>query len=258
MHEVKPDSELLIIPRVYLTDFQAAPDQAEREHGARCSRKTNKFVVDIEFIDVFSDRESPIDDDHRLKSWFRGIPGIEYYAHVDLGSKEDHLGLALGHQNGIVTIIDLAEDWAPEDHGGEIFFEDVRTRLRVLRDERGFNIRNVGYDSWQSFDTIQLMNQIYGFDCSLISTDRDMKVATQWLWAVNLGLLDIYDVPRYRKEAKDLILINGKKVDHPKKGSDGAKGSKDIFDAVASVTWQCRQNPTVQLTEKNVITVGSK
>lgn len=252
---LKPDSELWVVPVEYLDDFKGNPDMSEREHGARCSRKLSKFVKEPDLIDIYSDREAPTDENNILKPWFIGIPEIIYYVHIDLGKSDDCLGFCMGHQEGVKTVIDLAEDWPPEKHGGDIFFEDVRTRLRVLRDVRGFNISLVTYDSWQSYDSIQLLDKIYGFDCKLFSVDRDLKAATQWLWAVNMGLLDIYDVPKYRREAKDLILIGGKKVDHPKRASDGSKGSKDIWDAVAAVTYHCRMDSPGYLSGEDVVIV---
>ena len=91
---------------------------------------------------------------------------------------------------------------------------------------RGFFIRSVSFDGYQSVDSIQqLINK--GYDAKMISCDRDMKAYDTFKDFVNTSRFDSCRHDFFLLECARLEQKDGKKVDHP------PNGSKDLADAVA-------------------------
>jgi len=59
--------------------------------------------------------------------------------------------------------------------GNEIDFGDVRSFIAKLKTERGFNIKMVGTDSWQSYDFRAIMGKM-GFQVALLQIEGDHSV----------------------------------------------------------------------------------
>jgi hypothetical protein len=186
-----------------------------------------------------------------LKPWFRGIPGVNYYIHIDLGISNDRAGFALTHRAGTRTVevrrqldsgvilfepvrlplvvADLWFSWlAPP--GGEVSLEGIREFLFELHLNRYCHLAKVTYDKFQSADSIQiLVNR--GIIAELLSVDRNTE-AYDTLKEVTYGeRLQAYYSEVGINELQRLNIVTGNKVDHP------LTGSKDEADALAGAVF---------------------
>lgn len=186
-------------------------------------------------------------------------PHVPRQIHVDVALTNDSLGICMGHPAGekivkrigpdgllytiqqTIIYIDFMIALVPE---GEIDLESVRLFIMCLRDSLGFIIGNVSYDGFQSRESIQLLIK-NGFDCSLLSVDRNIEPYSILRSSVLEARVDFYQYEPFLKELVNLELDNKKgKVDHPEVFPDGTKGSKDVADAVAAVVFKCSKADT--------------
>lgn len=202
---------------------------------------------------------------------FYGDPEYTYHFHADLALGKgggDAAGFAFAYNAGVDQQLLVANQRRPEKAilieiplaiamraaaGGEIEFAHIRRLIYWLRDVRGFRFRKSSYDGWQSIDSIQTLNRA-GFDVETFSLDRTMtgyatlkeayyegrvfhppaRGQTRTSSAQDIAALAAKGDPWaiLQTELRQLNLVNGKKVDHP------AKGSKDVSDAVAGAVTQ--------------------
>jgi len=176
----------------------------------------------------------------------------KYYIHIDLAKAnaeegQDCGGFAMGHtypvnpfdeesERGVY--IDLAIQLRVSE--GELDFEMIRKFIYKLQ-ERGFQIAKVTLDGWQSVDFIQRLKD-KGIEAETLSIDKSMEPYNTFKSQLYSKQLDYYDYSVLLREAEELIISNGK-VDHPAMSRKRAidekveKGSKDVSDAVAGVTF---------------------
>lgn len=186
-----------------------------------------------------------------VMDWFRGITGVSYFAHIDLGLSKDRAGICVCHRAGFtVRDIDQVDENGREwlQHvtlpkvkvdfwfsmealpSGEIDFSSIRDFINLLNERRNCHFGKVTFDGWQSIDSIQQLKK-RGIDADTLSVDRDTKPYD------TLKEL-IYDqrlVAYYRRigigELERLNIVTGNKVDHP------LSGSKDEADALAGAVF---------------------
>lgn len=227
--EIKKDSRLIVIPKEMLSDYQTDSLLTHRDFGGVVTRKVSKFIKDESVILNMFDKsmEKPWDNMNLFKNNFIGKRNIYYHCHIDLGKNHDHCGICLGHNSDIGIVLDFAESLDPKDYGGEIDFEEVRNIIET------FNYRNfdvyVTYDSWQSADSIQMLNKM-GIHASLFSLDKDMRGYLSLRRSLYERNVKTYYNEIAEKELKGLIMTD-RKIDHP------PHGSKDLADAIASVVY---------------------
>ncbi len=242
--------ELKDIPMTYKNDFDRNPEKALRDYAAIPSLSIQGFFRDPTIIEanINRNRKPPIDEYGRFLDTFYPDEGYyNYFIHVDLAlGKEtgDACGIAMGHlvgymesrdMNGIVESrprvkIDYM-DSLRADPGQELDFAEIRQRIFDLKG-RGFNIRKVTYDGWQSKDSQQILKK-KGINSEELSVDRDLVPYTALKEAINEQRLDYYYHQTFIKELRTLEEIKGKKVDH------APGSSKDVSDAVAGVVYDC-------------------
>jgi hypothetical protein len=128
-------------------------------------------------------------------------------------------------------VLDFCGRFVP-GRSGEIDFESVRQLIRNLQD-RGFNIKGgaITLDGWQSVDFQQTMRK-EGFHCETLSVDRDLAPHDTLQELINTDQLSFYKHPLLFREARQLQLRKGTKVDHP------PNGSKDMVDAGAGAVFR--------------------
>lgn len=168
------------------------------------------------------------------------------WVHIDLAVTGDGCGLAIGHVPGfktmdrdshgrhekevmpIIRMDGLLRIKAPR--GGEIKFYKVRDILYLLRDN-GVNVKWVSFDSFQSVDSIQMLNQ-RGFVTGRQSVDTTNTPYDFAKSAFYEGRLELPAHERCHTEFISLEKDNKTgKIDHP------PEGSKDVSDAVAGVVY---------------------
>jgi hypothetical protein len=238
----------IFIHSSFSQNFEADPKIAIRDIIAIPSSGGTVYYINKENIRKNCNRKrvSPVLDFEKFNSDFRGKQDKEYFVHVDLATTHDSTGIAMCHEEGkylkygkyIPKLqFDLIYEMNPKDYQGEIQLHHIRKFLINLRDEYGFNITNISYDSWQSKDSMQLLN-MEGFITSNISCDLSPAPHQSLKEAINLThpeedlwVIDYYHHERFFQELEQLIDNEKGIPDHPK------NGSKDIADAVAGCVW---------------------
>jgi hypothetical protein len=190
-----------------------------------------------------------VDQEGRFATSFQPDKDKQYYIHVDLAQKHDHCAVSLSHVEkwvkvnsfndrdvvSPIVVVDAVRWWTPTSEK-TVDFKDVKAYILSLR-ERGFNIKLVTFDRWNSLD---IMNELIsvGMKSETLSVakrhydDMVLLVAEERIVGPAISLLT--------EELLQLRIIRDK-VDHPR------KGSKDLADAVCGSIYNA-----IARTPKNV------
>ena len=164
---------------------------------------------------------------------FRGNSMYTYHIHIDLSLTQDSTGIGMCHKENENVIVDLALKVKPPN-GGEIDLAAIRAIVLELR-ARNFNIVKCTFDQFQSASSIQELNKS-GIMAEKLSVDKDLAPYETLKELLYSHRLRTYYNDDLLDELKRLELTNGKRVDHP------SKGSKDVADAVAGCVYNCITN----------------
>lgn len=189
-------------------------------------------------------------------------PEAPRYVHVDASLTGDATGLVIAHIAGWVEVIrrdatgneytelapmietDLILRIVPPP-GDEILLSDVRSIVYQFIDH-GFNIRFGSMDQYQSADMLQQFRK-RGIEAELVSVDRTTEPYDVLKTCTYEDRLRMHAHAHCAREMGQLQRVprkgntKGFKIDHPKVGSDGRPGSKDISDALAAVVFNLTQ-----------------
>ncbi len=178
------------------------------------------------------------------------------HVHIDPSRVGDSTGLCMAHIAGWKDVVRRADDGREFSErapiyivdvllrivppvGGEIIFGDVR---RLIYDfvAHGYSIAMVTYDSWQTVDGLQQLQQ-KGFRAEMLSVDTRLDPYENLKSALYENRVYYY---RYEPLLDELRKLEKneerKKVDHP------IKGSKDVADALAGCLFTLSQNRSAQ------------
>ena len=231
------DFEGYKIPAEYKAESERDPGFFKRDYMAIPSLALEPYFKNFELVEQSIDPkiESPVDEQGKLKPWFKCKNGKWHFIHVDLSHKRDATGIAMVHAEEGVIIVDLMlRITAPL--GGEIFFSQIRELIFELRD-RGFEIYRVTLDGWQSVDFIQILKE-KGLNCEVVSVDRNTAAYDTLKDKIDQKKFKCYRYEPFLQEMRRLEFIEGKRIDHP-----SLHGSKDCADAVAGSVYMCVSNP---------------
>lgn len=202
------------------------------EQVSKCFGKTAS-VLNVESSDM---KDTPVTfapEQFRNTQWQRWV-------HVDLGVTSDAAGIACGYVDRFVPSINdptqmlphITMDFilrVPPPLNGEIQFHKIRTLIIKLRDH-GLPIRWVSYDSFQSFDSIQLL-RLAKFQADLMDMSRTVSPYAVLKTAM-------YDervaCPPHKVCHMEILSLEQDlkgKIDHP------PLGSKDCADALSGVVY---------------------
>lgn len=249
---------ILEIPKIYEKNFRNNPEKALRDLAGIPPLAGSAFIslshkiedAVARWIDLFGD-ESPISEDTahpQIAEWFKCQTPLKRSLHLDIGITNDAAGIVMGHVSHLIKdddgeekpfiVIDaMLRVKAPK--GGEVLLSDLRGYIYDFK-ERGFRIRNVTMDGFQSTDTRQQLRK-RKFLTDYLSVDKsklpyedlrdalyeDRIAIPPYVTHINVGDSELVQVAvRELSELED----TGKKVDHP------SGGSKDIADGLAGVT----------------------
>jgi hypothetical protein len=180
-------------------------------------------------------------------------PYARRFAHIDLALTGDAAGFCVGHLNGEVQVTRRGEDneldteimpivWIDvmlkviPAQGSEINFGNIRSLIYELQ-SMGYLFEKVTLDSYQSADTIQILNG-RGIKAEDLSVDTSMDPYNEVKSALYEDRLMMYWYDIVLNELKYLIVSrtgSNVKVDHlPDR-------SKDVADCVAGVVYNCVQ-----------------
>lgn len=198
------------------------------------------FFKDKAKIEQAFSKQSTLNEDNSFRESFTPDPEKRYYVHVDLARVHDHAAVALAHvekweQRNIggkmtepapVVVVDQVRYWTPSKTKN-VDFTEIREYILSLK-RRGFNIRLVTFDRWESADTMQYLNE-RGLKSERLSVakkhyeDFAMVVAEERVVGPKIELLI--------EELLQLRIMKNDRVDHPR------KGSKDLSDAVCGAIY---------------------
>jgi hypothetical protein len=184
--------------------------------------------------------QSSLNEDNSFRESFKPDPEKRYYVHVDLARVHDHAAVALAHvekweQRNIggkltepapVVVVDQVRYWTPSKTKN-VDFTEIREYILSLK-RRGFNVRLVTFDRWESADTMQYLNE-RGMKAERLSVakkhyeDFAMVIAEERVTGPQIELLI--------EELLQLRIMKNDRVDHPR------KGSKDLSDAVCGAIY---------------------
>ena len=189
---------------------------------------------------AFNNLNLALDTENRFKDWFQPDNEKMYYVHVDLAQKHDHCAVALAHVDSWVTmkmagamtdaapkvVVDAIRYWTPTSDKS-VDFTEVKDYIISLK-HRGFNIRRVTFDRWNSFDMMEQL-KAQGINCEILSVakkhyeDMALVIMEERLSGPFIQLLI--------DELLQLRIVKKDKVDHPR------KGSKDLADATCGAIY---------------------
>jgi len=180
-------------------------------------------------------------------------PYTRRFCHIDLAKTGDAAGFCIGHPHGEVQVtrrnesydlyteimpivfIDVMLKIVPQQ-GNEINFGNIRSLIYELQ-SMGFLFEKVTLDSYQSVDTIQILNG-RGIKAEDLSVDTSMEPYNEVKSALYEDRLMMYWYDIVLNELKSLIVSRSGskvKVDH-------LQGkSKDVSDCIAGVVYNCVQ-----------------
>jgi len=146
--------------------------------------------------------------------------------HIDLALTRDQCGFALSHWNPVNNRCSQ-----PIVHQIKctprmpLNFQAVRNMVIQLK-ELGWMIVLVSYDNFQSAESMQQL-ELQGIPTEKVSVDSNTAPYDTLADYISDDAYEFYPHPVAVRELKKLIMVAGKKIDHPK------KKSKDVADAQA-------------------------
>jgi len=237
--EVKEDKKhmpsVLTIPKIYHENFKANPEQSARGLGGWSLESISRFFKNSENIDaMFTKSINPVKEVDEISckvtfhDWFKPVSKGWHTIHIDLGHTSDAVGIGLGHiqdyKEGKPFFATDAMIRIKGTKTDPIIFEKIRKIIYQIQD-LGFQVKCITLDGFQSTDMIQIL-RAKGFTAELLSVDKTVLPYGNLKNAINEHRVSCpYDAILDR-EVRNLEDIDGKKIDHP------FRGSKDLSDAL--------------------------
>ena len=224
----------------FTIDFYTDPTDALSRFACMPPDATDAFFKNRAVIEkAFSNPKLNVDSYGRFDDDFKPKEEIKYFMHVDLAQKHDHCAVALAHVDGWVTmkigenykeaaprvVVDSVRYWTPTA-SKSVDFTEVKDYILSVRD-RGFNLKMVTFDRWNSHDMMQQLG-VHNIKTEILSVakkhyeDLSLCLTEERLHGPKIQLL-IDELLQLR--------IMKDKVDHPR------KGSKDLSDAVTGAVF---------------------
>lgn len=226
-----------------------------RWNEIKTARYENPFTREIIEVGTAKDDKSQYYDFFDLSKVPDDLKQKPLYIHLDMSKKGDKTGIAGVYVLGKIPKVDGEESSrelfyraafnvsvkAPK--GYEISFDKNRVFIRWLR-EKGFNIRGVSSDTFQS---AQIQQQLIGdgFNVKVISVDRLDSQTKQCLpyayfkSTIYDRRLEVYkECDFLTEEILGLERESDGHINHPE---NGTQGSKDAADALCGALWNASQ-----------------
>jgi hypothetical protein len=224
----------------FTIDFYTDPVDALSRFACMPPDATDAFFKNRSVIEkAFSNPRLNVDSYGRFDDDFKPNLDRTYFMHVDLAQKHDHCAVALAHVENWVTmkigekykeaapriVVDAIRYWTPTS-SNSVDFTEVKDYITNIR-ERGFNLKLVTFDRWNSHDMMQQLG-VHGIKTEILSVakkhyeDMSLILTEERLHGPKIQLLI--------DELLQLRIVKDK-VDHPR------KGSKDLSDAVCGAIY---------------------
>ena len=225
----------------YMQDFLDDPVDALSRYACMPPEAIDAFFKSREKIEDAFVLGNAFDDEGRFYEDFQPVDDDTlYFVHVDLARKHDRCAVALAHVSHFqkrdiggnitepapVVKVDAVKWWTPSTTEN-VDFTKVREYILSLQ-QRGFNIRLVTFDRWESYDISKELRE-YGLRVETLSVakkhyaDMAMVVHEERVKGPNIKILI--------DELLQLRIMPNDKIDHP------TKGGKDLADAVCGAIY---------------------
>lgn len=198
-----------------------------------------------ELDEITLDKDSKLIDFFNIDMLDSFKPGSQKVIGLDIAINGDRLGLAMCHIHEAKGAGDLIEQvyWVDfavgvkPPKGQSLQLYQIREFITDLV-QLGIGVNYVVSDSYQSTDTLQLLNK-QGIEAIMNSVDRKKDA----YYVLRNALLEgrLY-MPFNKILYQELVFLkeDEKKIDHPDFFPDGTVGSKDIADAVCNALYICQ------------------
>lgn len=200
----------------------------------------NKAAVDEAFIMI-----NGVDNEGVFHYGFAPKAGTDYYIHVDLSKVHDRCAVALAHVDKWVVMggdrfgdlypevkVDAVRWWKPSKDK-PMDYKEVTDYIKALK-RRGFDIKLVTFDRWNSVDSMNDLKS-YGINSELLSVANkhydDLLSVLYDHRLVGPNIKELIDELKQLRRIKD-------KVDHPR------TGYKDLSDAVTGAVYNAISHTT--------------
>jgi hypothetical protein len=236
----RPTWEVNPLKRIedFTRSFHENPGNALGKYACMPSNLEDGFFKNKDAIENAFVTMNPVDEDGIFLESFKPREGTRYYMHVDLAQKHDYCAVSMAHvdkwvdvkigadytERHPVVVVDLVRWWTPTKDKS-VDFADVRDFIVAVR-RRGFDVKLVTFDRWNSHDTMNILTREHGIPTDTLSVDK--KHYDDFLSIMYDNRLVGPKVEILIDELKELrVTQRGQKVviDHPR------KGTKDLSDA---------------------------
>lgn len=229
--EVRPGRNI----QMYADDFFLDIGDALGRFACMPSNITGGFFKNMDKVKAAFSRSNGVDEDGIFRYDFSPKEDTMYFMHVDLAQKHDHCAVGMAHVDKWIQYqvgtseqfdylplvnVDAIRWWTPSKTKS-VDFKDVVEYVKAVR-RRGFNLKLVTFDRWNSHDTINDL-KANGIESEVLSVAK--KHYDDFLITCYDDRLLGPHEELLIKEMGELVEKKGK-VDHPR------KGSKDLADAV--------------------------
>lgn len=218
-------------------DFVSDEHGAMRDYAAVPGTALSSFFTDPEILDRKAyPRDGVLIDPVSLaiSPDFKPIIGFNYFFGADLSVRGDSTGIALVYYNWFENKIYMPVNIRITSvKGTRIDYAPIVQLIYNLK-SRGFNIKKVAFDQFQSNSTI-LELQRNDVQAEQLNYADTFVGNTQLQELIYTDRFIYYqDQDEFIGEAKHLIVVNSKRIDHPSNGP--WKNRKDCWDAAVNAS----------------------
>jgi hypothetical protein len=224
----------------YTRDFYDNPSDALGRVACMPPDAVDAFFKDKRKIEEAFNSTNGVREDGTFEEFFVPDPTKKYFVHVDLARLHDRCAVTLAHveswgrrkigreltEAAPYVKVDALRYWTPTKQESVDFIK-VREYIVSLRD-KGFDIKLVTFDRWESYDMMEYLKGI-GMPTERLSVAK--KHYEDMAFVVQENRLEGPDNEILRKELLTLRIMPNDKIDHPR------KGSKDLADATCGAVY---------------------
>lgn len=188
----------------------------------------------------------------RRKRAYYGVPGVNYFAHLDPAFNSDNYALAICHLEERllpdvadcikVVVFDQINMWCPKTTKEQVLIEEVDEYILDIC-KRKFNIVSLTYDQFSSISSVQKM-QKNGIPCMQTAFTHAYieKIYDTLLHLFQEDRIEIYGIGEWVPEIKDQLLFLQKKYSRRGFRVQAADGHfDDICDCIAGAAYMSLQ-----------------
>lgn len=265
--ELRDAPHMIEVPMAYFSNFTNDPVKALRDLAGMPPEAVDPFIPQTDRIiagqTLWTARYGAVEpvggtlDDPQFADWFVAGDQLKRVVHIDLAfsGDGDALGIAMGH---IPQLVEVGGEEKPlivmdfllrmkAKPGKEIILSDVRKLIYELKFKRGFNIKVVTMDGFNTTDTMQQFRK-KKINAEYLSVDktkmpyvdlRESIYEERCLFPQYMVKYNHADNDKVNISYKELSQLSEgvRKVDHP------SGGSKDVADCMAGVVHSLMNEP---------------